>query len=135
MQDPWDIKQGFYELLLDGAMHNKMQGVAAVERSKESPCEADREWMTNGFGCSFFPENCIPFKPVRKSTEELESHHYAIKFYALAERRGNVTGPPVALATIEVPGEIAIREAITGGIRINPNSKSLLFTNRLSLAN
>ena len=81
------------------------------------------DWQCRGVDPTIFPKGEVPFKKFS------EDHSIAAKYYAMAFRKGGVTGAPVILLQGSLPRDLSLLQHFEhGSIRVYGHIDTVAFT-------
>ena len=123
-----------FEMLLDKQTLDALQG-GPVAWLTDSPDASTRDWHAQGFEHSLFPGGVIPFKFILKGPDGKGMHNLAAMYYAMAHRARMVSGPPVAIATVEFQHEAFFECIAAGSLMVSSKQHTLNFCKNITPEN
>jgi hypothetical protein len=93
------------------------------------------EYQTHGIDNTVYPGGMVPFKFTALNSQGEDHHILAAMYYAMAHRRGNVIGPPVAIAVVHFPAHEVLAAIHEKTLTLNTEQCTLGFMEPVALAN
>jgi hypothetical protein len=98
-------------------------------------CAWAPEYTTDGIDNTVYPGGMVPFKFTALNGQQEDHHVLAAKYYAMAHRRGNVEGPPVAIAVVNFPADEVLAAILEKTLTLIPDQCTLGFMKKVARAN
>ena len=92
-------------------------------------------YTTDGIDNTVYPGGMVPFKFTALNGGQEDNHVLAAKYYAMAYRRCNVVGPPVAIAVVNFPADEVLAAILEKTLTLIPDQCTLGFMKKVALAN